>query len=101
VEIFCGQYVQKTLASICKGNFQRQGKNAIRYLASYSFRTAIANSRIVSVDGRYGTFRYKCYADGSREKELRVDAEASIGPFPDGGLPFSSIIMDDLFEKPD
>ena len=63
-----------------KKTFNGMG-NAIRYLARYSFRTAIANSRIVSVDGRYSTFRYKCYADGSREKELRVDAEASIGPF--------------------
>ncbi|MBR2187561.1 MAG: IS91 family transposase [Lachnospiraceae bacterium] len=54
-----------------KETFNGKG-NAVKYLARYSFRTAIANSRIVSFDDGSVTFRYKDYADGSKEKELTV-----------------------------
>lgn len=54
-----------------KETFNGNG-NAIRYLARYSYRTAIANSRIVSVGGDDVTFRYKDYADGGKEKTLTL-----------------------------
>ncbi|MBQ9712272.1 MAG: transposase [Bacteroidales bacterium] len=50
-----------------KETFNGKG-NAIRYLARYSYRTAISNSRIVSVDTDTVSFRYKDYASRGEEK---------------------------------
>ena len=49
---------QKRWLSFVKETFNGKG-NAIRYLARYSFRTAIANSRITEVTDTHVTFRYK------------------------------------------
>lgn len=54
-----------------KETFNGRG-NAIRYLARYSYRTAIANSRILSVTDKTVTFLYKDYADGDTEKTMTV-----------------------------
>lgn len=69
-----------------KETFNGRG-NAIRYLARYSFRTAIANSRILSVDDESVAFRYKDYADNHREKVLTVKGEQFIGMFLQHILP--------------
>ena len=61
--------------------------NAIRYLARYSFRTAIANSRITEVTDSHVTFRYKDYADGGRQKLLTVRGTDFIGMFLQHVLP--------------
>ena len=61
--------------------------NAIRYLARYSFRTAIANSRIVAVTDTQVTFRYKDYADNGKQKELTVSGTDFIGMFLQHILP--------------
>ena len=55
--------------------------NAIKYLARYSFRTAIANSRIISVTDETVSFRYKDYADNNTEKELTVTETEFIDMF--------------------
>ncbi len=61
--------------------------NAVRYLARYSFRTAIANSRIVNVTDTHVTFRYKDYADNNRQKELTVSGTDFVGMFLQHILP--------------
>ena len=61
--------------------------NAVRYLARYSFRTAIANSRILSVTDTHVTFRYKDYADESKQKELTVSGTDFIDLFLQHVLP--------------
>lgn len=63
-----------------KETFNGKG-NAVRYLARYSYRTAIANSRIVSVDDKTVTFRYLDYADNRKEKLRTVAGETFIGLF--------------------
>lgn len=63
-----------------KETFNGKG-NAIKYLARYSFRTAIANSRIVSVNEKTVTFRYKDYADHNAEKTMTLPGEQFIGLF--------------------
>ena len=83
---FVDSLFRKRWLPFVKETFNGKG-NAIRYLARYSFRTAIANSRIVSVDGRHVTFRYKDYADGNQEKVLRVKGESFIGLFLQHVLP--------------
>lgn len=69
-----------------KETFNGKG-NAIEYLARYSYRTAIANSRIVSVTDTSVSFRYKDYADGNAEKVMTVDGETFIGTFLQHVLP--------------
>lgn len=69
-----------------KETFNGKG-NAIRYLARYSFRTAIANSRIISVSEKVVTFLYKDYADGSRQKTMTVSGTEFIGLFLQHILP--------------
>ena len=63
-----------------KETFNGKG-NAVRYLARYSYRTAIANSRILSVDDESVTFHYKDYADGSRDKTMTLKGQDFIGRF--------------------
>ena len=77
---------QKHWLPFVKETFNGHG-NAIKYLARYSFRTAIANSRIISVDEETVSFRYKDYADGNKEKILRVKGTAFIGLFLQHVLP--------------
>lgn len=66
-----GLYAKRWLPFV-KETFNGKG-NAIKYLARYSYRTAIANSRIVSVNGGKVTFRYKDYTDSNKEKTKTVD----------------------------
>ena len=63
-----------------KETFNGKG-NAIRYLGRYSYRSAISNSRIVSVDDENVTFRYKDYADESKQKLMTVKGTEFIDMF--------------------
>ena len=69
-----------------KETFNGKG-NAIRYLARYSYRTAIANSRILSIDGEKVVFKYKDYSDGSKEKTMSMNGISFIGMFLQHVLP--------------
>lgn len=78
-------YGKKWLPFI-KETFNGRG-NAIRYLARYSFRTAISNSRITAITNTDVTFRYKDYADGGKEKLRTVSGTAFIALFLQHILP--------------
>jgi predicted Zn-ribbon and HTH transcriptional regulator len=63
----------------------------LRYLARYTHRVAIANSRLIAFDGAHVSFRYKDYrADGAeRQKIMTLDVDEFIRRFllhvlPDG-----------------
>jgi hypothetical protein len=45
----------------------------LKYLARYTHRVAIGNSRLVAFDGRRVTFAYKDYADAGRTKTMTLD----------------------------
>jgi len=45
----------------------------LKYLARYTHRVAIGNSRLRAFDGRAVTFTYKDYADASKTKPMTVD----------------------------
>lgn len=77
---------QKQWLPFVKETFNGRG-NAIRYLARYSFRTAIANSRITEVTDTHVTFRYKDYADGGKAKLLTVEGSDFIRIFLQHVLP--------------
>ena len=59
----------------------------LKYLARYTNRVAISNSRLLELhDGRV-TFRYKDYADDHRQKALTLDADEFLRRFVQHILP--------------
>jgi hypothetical protein len=62
-------------------------EQVLKYLAGYTHRVAISNSRLESLgDGRV-TFRIKDYADGACTKRLTLDAEEFLRRFVQHVLP--------------
>ena len=59
----------------------------LKYLARYTHRVAIGNSRIVNVTDDRVTFRYKDYADGQRSKTMTVSGEEFLRRFLTHVLP--------------
>ena len=53
----------------------------LAYLANYTHRIAISNSRIVCFDGERVCFRYRDYAHGNAEKLLTLDADEFLRRF--------------------
>lgn len=83
---FIDSLFDKPWIPFVKETFNGRG-NAIRYLARYSYRTAISNSRIVSVGENTVTFRYKDYADNNAEKLMTKDGPDFIGLYLQHILP--------------
>jgi hypothetical protein len=56
-------------------------EQVLAYLANYTHRIAISNSRIVSFDGERVSFRYRDYAHGNTEKLLSLDVDEFLRRF--------------------
>jgi hypothetical protein len=63
-----------------KETFNGNG-NAVKYLARYAYRTAISNSRVISVTKEAVTISYTDYADGSKSKKRVMGWEEFIADF--------------------
>jgi hypothetical protein len=59
----------------------------LKYLARYTHRVAIGNSRLVALDGGQVTFRYKDYADDRRHKTMALAAPEFLRRFLQHVLP--------------
>lgn len=64
----------------CKPPFGGPGQ-VLAYLANYTHRIAISNSRIVSFDGERVSFRYRDYAHGNTEKLLTLNVDKFLRRF--------------------
>jgi hypothetical protein len=64
----------------CKKPF-KQTHHIIQYLGNYTHRVAIYNNRLISMDERSVTFRYKDYRDKNRHKLMTLDAMEFIRRF--------------------
>src|ERR1039458_8857500 len=53
----------------------------LKYLARYTHRVAISNSRILSIDGGQVTFTWKDYAGGNQTRIMTLDAVEFIRRF--------------------
>ena len=62
-------------------------EQVLKYLARYTHRVAISNSRLESLDDGRVTFRVKDYADGGRPKRLTLDAVEFLRRFVQHVLP--------------
>ena len=56
-------------------------EQVLGYLANYTHRIAISNSRIVTFDGERVGFRYRDYAHGNAEKLLTLDVDEFLRRF--------------------
>lgn len=56
-------------------------RQVLAYLANYTHRIAISNSRIVSFDGERVCFRYRDYAHGNTDKLLTLGADEFLRRF--------------------
>lgn len=59
----------------------------LKYLARYTHRVAISNSRLVKFEDGRVTFRYKDYADDSRQKTMTLDGVEFLRRFLQHVLP--------------
>jgi Putative transposase/Transposase zinc-binding domain len=59
----------------------------LKYLARYTHRVAISNSRLVEVSAGQVTFGYKDYADGHRSKTMTLSADEFLRRFVQHVLP--------------
>ncbi len=56
-------------------------KKIVEYLSLYTHRTAISNSRIISIDNNIIRFKYKDYKDNSKVKIMKLSANEFIKRF--------------------
>jgi Putative transposase/Transposase zinc-binding domain len=62
-------------------------EQVLKYLARYTHRVALSNSRLVALDDDQVTFRYKDYADARRHKTMVLSAHEFIRRFLQHVLP--------------
>ena len=62
-------------------------EQVLKYLARYTHRVAIANSRLLSVDDGQVTFRWKDYAGGSQQRTMTLAATEFLRRFLQHVLP--------------
>jgi len=79
-------FYKKRWLPFVKETFNGRG-NAVSYLARYSYRTAISNSRIRGYDDSTVTFEYKDYRDGGKTKTMTVSGMEFIRRFLKHVLP--------------
>ncbi len=56
-------------------------EDVLAYLGRYTHRVAITNHRILAFDGEYVSFRWRDYADGDRQKVMRLATEEFLRRF--------------------
>jgi hypothetical protein len=62
-------------------------QQVLKYLARYSHRVAISNSRLLELRDGQVTFRYQDYADAQRHKAMTLDADEFLRRFVQHVLP--------------
>ena len=65
----------------------RAPEQVLKYLARYTYRVAISNDRLESIDNGEVTFWYKDYAGGSRWERMTLDADEFLRRFLQHVLP--------------
>ena len=56
-------------------------QQVLKYLARYTHRTAISNSRLTAFDGQRVSFQWKDYADDNRQKSMTLSADEFVRRF--------------------
>ena len=68
-------------------------KQVLKYLARYTHRVAVSNSRLLNLDDGKVTFRYKDYAQGNAQKTMQLSGEEFLRRFVQHVLPRGFVKM--------
>jgi len=79
-ENYINNLVSRKWVIYMKSQFQTSAK-IVEYMARYTHKSAIANSRIVSIDNNIIRFRYKDYKDNSKNKIMKLSSDEFIKRF--------------------
>jgi hypothetical protein len=79
-ENFIDNLVSRKWVIYMKSQFQSSQK-IVEYMARYTHKSAIANSRIISIDNNIIRFRYKDYKDNSKTKIMKLSSDEFIKRF--------------------
>lgn len=78
---FCHDLASKQWIGFIARTFEENYGNAIDYLARYTFRTAISNSRIIDYDGEYVTFTVRDNDNPGEKNTKRLNVYEFISRF--------------------
>ena len=79
-ENFIDNLVSRKWVIYMKSQFKTSQK-IVEYMARYTHKSAIANSRIISIDNNIIRFKYKDYKDGSKSKVMKLSSDEFIKRF--------------------
>jgi len=79
-ENYIDNLVSRKWVIYMKSQFKTSQK-IVEYMARYTHKSAIANSRIVSIDKNTIRFKYKDYKDGSKNKIMKLSSDEFIKRF--------------------
>jgi hypothetical protein len=84
--LLVGDADRQGLGRLCQKTFGGPA-HVLKYLARYTHRVAISNSRLLELRAGRVTFRYKDYADEHRHKTMTLDADEFLRRFVQHVLP--------------
>ncbi len=79
-ENFIDNLVSRKWVIYMKSQFKSSAK-IVEYMAKYTHKSAIANSRIISIDNNVIRFKYKDYKDNSKNKIMKLSSDEFIKRF--------------------
>ena len=79
-ENYIDNLVSRKWVIYMKSQFQSSAK-IVEYMARYTHKSAIANSRIISIDNNIIRFKYKDYKDSSKHKIMKLSSDEFIRRF--------------------
>ena len=79
-ENYIDNIVNRKWVIYMKSQFKSSAK-IVEYMARYTHKSAIANSRIISIDNNTIRFRYKDYKDNSKTKTMKLSSDEFIKRF--------------------
>ena len=79
-ENYIDNLVSRKWVVYMKSQFKTSQK-IVEYMARYTHKSAIANSRIVSIDNNIIRFKYKDYKDNSKTKTMKLSSDEFIKRF--------------------
>ncbi len=79
-ESFINNIVNRKWVVYSKSQFQSSAK-IVEYMSRYTHRTAISNSRIISINNNKIRFKYKDYKDNSKQKIMKLSSDEFIKRF--------------------
>ena len=79
-ENYIDNLVSRKWVIFMKSQFKSSAK-IVEYMARYTHKSAIANSRIISIDNNIIRFKYKDYKDDSKHKIMKLSSDEFIKRF--------------------